>query len=176
MKLIKRILKKAISETFPLNPNRSISTIKKVEKVSSEMSMKTLGAKGANRVALYRALEIACNFKPDPLENKKVYLAAPYTHRSTKIMDSRADQIAKKTAELMNEGMLIYSPITSTHQLAKDFKMPQDFIFWQELNHSLIDWAHEVWVFRITGWEKSKGVADEIKYAIETGKPINYID
>jgi len=96
---------------------------------------------------------------------KKIYLACCYTHEDPRVMDDRAEQIMKKAAELIREGYFVFSPITHSHEMAKQYDLPTTFEYWAAANHSMIDWCDTVAVLKLEGWEDSRGVDDEIRYA-----------
>jgi len=107
---------------------------------------------------------------------KKIYLAAPYSHPSAQVRAKRYFHINKKAAELMRLGDIVFSPISHSHPIAVQEKLPLSADYWQVMNESLIDWADKVIVYRMAGWQFSSGVQSEIAYAKKTGKPVDYID
>ena len=106
----------------------------------------------------------------------KIYLACPYSDDKFLVEGFRFEQVSKKAALLIKEGFLVFSPITNSHVLARYVKLPTNWEYWAEFDKSMIDWADQVWVLKLTGWEESKGVREEVKYAEETGKLVKYID
>lgn len=101
----------------------------------------------------------------------KIYLAAPYTHPDPEIVKYRVDKINETAALLMSEGHIVFSPISHSHYIAVDNDLPTGFEFWQEMNHSFIDWCDVVYVLYLEGYAESKGVADEIEYCKKTNTP-----
>lgn len=106
---------------------------------------------------------------------KKIYLAAPYSSLDANVRDARAEKIMAKAAELINSGYLVFSPITHSHEMAKKHRLPTTFEYWAEANHSMIDWCDAIFVLMIDGYEISRGVNDEISYALETSKEVIFI-
>ena len=102
----------------------------------------------------------------------KIYLAAPYTHKNKSTVNARVKSINSHAARLMASGDNVFSPISHSHQIAMENDLPTTFEFWQEQNHSFTDWSDKVVVLALDGWEESRGVADEIKYAESTGKVV----
>ena len=80
-----------------------------------------------------------------------------------------------KAAELMAQGLLIFSPISHTHPIHLAGNLPGDWEFWKEYDRSFLEWADELWVMRIDGWEQSKGVKAEIEIAKGLKKEIVYL-
>lgn len=105
----------------------------------------------------------------------KAYLASPYTNDDKKIVEFRVKKTNKAAAELMSQGHIVFSPISHSHHMAMENDMPTTFEFWKKQNHAFIDWCDGVYILELQGWKESKGVADEMEYAIKTGKPIYYI-
>lgn len=105
----------------------------------------------------------------------KIYLGTPYTDDDEQVMEDRFEAVTCKTAELMNNGYVVFSPISSCHPIAKRFSLPRSWDYWQEMDRSFVEWCDEVWILMLDGWEKSKGVGEEVKIALELGKPIKYI-
>ena len=107
---------------------------------------------------------------------KKVYLAIPYSGME----ESSYAQATAATAHIINQFTInVFSPITHSHPLVK-YGAKGTWDYWQKIDYQFIDWADEVWVLipkegqdKI---EKSVGVQAEIQYAIQTGKPVKYID
>ena len=59
------------------------------------------------------------------------YLAVPYSHPDPVVRQKRFETINAAAAKLLNDGLLVYSPISMTHQMALDHALPTDFAFWQ---------------------------------------------
>ena len=105
----------------------------------------------------------------------KIYLAAPYSHQHSQVRELRFKLINVKAAELINQGHIVFSPISHSHPIAVQESLPLAADFWQTMNESFIDWCDAVYVFMLDSWEKSKGTQSEIEYAKKTGKPVIYI-
>ncbi len=110
---------------------------------------------------------------------KKIYLACPYTHESKRIEKKRFKAVTQVAGKLMNEGYLVYSPITHGHTICQYTKnMPTDFEYWQKHCLSFLDnWADELLVLDLDGYlavEQSRGVNEEINYAKELNLPIEF--
>lgn len=108
---------------------------------------------------------------------RRVYLASPYLHDSQFVMRQRYAGALKACSELLSEGFLTLSVIVHCHPIAVRFDLPRDFRFWRDFNASLLEgWAEAVYVLHLDGWMESDGIADDIKIAIESGKPIFHSD
>jgi nucleoside 2-deoxyribosyltransferase len=108
--------------------------------------------------------------------SKKIYLAIPYTWNAKKSFE-----IANKvSAELMNLGYVVFSPISHSHSIAEylDEKLRYNNDFWMHQDLPFVEWADELKVVVIGefGHElifESKGVQQEINKAIDLGIKIS---
>lgn len=103
---------------------------------------------------------------------KKIYLAIPYTgieELSFKV----ANYIA---AQLMNQGYIVFSPISHSHHIAAQNELEKGWEYWKKFDESFIDWCDVVYIAMLPSWEKSKGVNGEIVIANSFRKPIIYFD
>jgi Domain of unknown function (DUF1937) len=105
-----------------------------------------------------------------------IYLASPYSHESSDVMDRRYDEALQATAWLMNKGVFVYSPIVHCHELAKRYQLPRDFEYWRDYNFSMLAHAGHVNVLSILGLKTSKGVAGEYYRAKRLGKSITLME
>lgn len=112
-----------------------------------------------------------------------IYLASPYSALSGTDPDSakrlrhlRFCQTMAAQKVLFNYGYPVFATIVHTHITVRTYGLPTDAEFWKTYNHHMIDLSTAVFVLRLLDWEKSIGVADEIDYAIYTGKPIHPIE
>jgi len=111
------------------------------------------------------------------MKNKElIYLASPYTHASKKMMYERFEKVLKLTACLIGKGMFVFSPIAYGHVMAGKYKMPTDWKYWLAFDEKLISKCDKLMVFKIKGWDKSKGVQAEIKIAKKYKLPVEYIE
>ena len=104
---------------------------------------------------------------------KKIYLAIPYTNMEEKSF-ILANEVA---AELINEGYIVYSPISMSHPISKTSKLSGNWEIWKKLDFEFINWCDELIIinFDDDAVNKSIGLQDEIKYAKEMNKKItNY--
>ena len=104
------------------------------------------------------------------------YLASPYTHQDPAIMDMRNKLAMAAAARLLKDGVHVYSPIVHCHELASRHDLPRDVGFWWSYNRAMLRHASNMVVLRIDGWDKSRGVAQEIAFAEHGGIPVSFID
>lgn len=109
--------------------------------------------------------------------NKLIYLASPYNHENDEIRIRNFEKISKIAADIVAEGGVAISPITYGHTLLQ-FRdnFPYDWEFWENFCKTFLSRCDELYVIMMEGWDLSRGVDEEIKYAIKVGIPITYIE
>lgn len=105
-----------------------------------------------------------------------IYLASPYSHDSEFIRELRHRTAMKVTADLLREGLIIYSPIVHCHELSKRHDLPGEFTFWRDYCLGMLICANNLFVLTITGWNESVGVKLEMEFARENKIPIHLIN
>ena len=110
---------------------------------------------------------------------KKIYLACPYSHADMEIVERRVMAVNAWAGKLMRQGHCVFSPLSHSHPIAMTMvgQSHMDTNFWlaQDLP-MLVDWADEMWVLKLEGWEQSKGIHIETVAAWEFDIPVYYID
>jgi len=106
----------------------------------------------------------------------RIYLASPYTHTEDRVRNIRYNRAMIYVNELIQAGTLVFSPILHTHPVATIFRLPMRAQYWEAFNKSWIDWATDLHVLALVGWEKSLGIDMEVAYAKEKGKSIWMVD
>lgn len=105
-----------------------------------------------------------------------VYLASPYS-KYRDGLEAATSEIAKVAAKLIDTGVHLFCPITHMHQIARDGNLePRDHNLWMRLDHALMQHCDCLVVTKMDGWDKSAGVAEEIKTFEDTGREILYLD
>ena len=109
--------------------------------------------------------------------NKRIYLAAPYTHADYDIMQQRYEIITDVATELTKIGFHVFSPITHAHPI--NLKLPNrgvSFTNWMDYDLNMIAlWADQIFVLPLTGVEDSLGVRMEIAFSQRINRPIFYM-
>ncbi len=116
-----------------------------------------------------------------------IYLAAPFStglppcdsiEERQAAMQERANAIAKRTAELMELGEPVYSPIS--HGCAIEQFLRPDLRashgFWMQHCYQMLEHARGLTVLMLPGWKGSEGVQKEINFARQRGIPITYME
>jgi len=104
------------------------------------------------------------------------YLAIPYSDPDPEVMDYRAEISDIVCADLMNQGRVIFAPISSCHHIAKKYTLPRDWEFWKNIDEQFVRASKTLLVVALDGWEKSTGVTAERKIAEDAGIPMELID
>ena len=111
---------------------------------------------------------------------KKVYLASPYSHSNPAIREDRYQRVSKVAGELIefySGKKAIFCPIAHTVSIAAYSDL--DDLDWEEFMDQDLVWlstCDELYVLQLKGWEKSKGVRAEIKFAERLNIPITYFN
>jgi len=100
-----------------------------------------------------------------------VYLASPYAHADRAAMQSRYEAVVDAAGIFMTQGIPVYSPIVHNHPIAVETVLPRDWDFWAKMDLPILSVCSAL----LDGWERSVGVAAEIKFAEEHGIPVRYV-
>jgi hypothetical protein len=104
-----------------------------------------------------------------------IYLATPYTLLRNRA--AAAKEAARLTGCLALQGYSIFSPIAHSHAIAQLGNIdPLDHAFWLKFNQPFLVAAMALVVAHMDGWQESKGIAHEIAFFKECGKPIYDLD
>jgi nucleoside 2-deoxyribosyltransferase len=106
----------------------------------------------------------------------KIYLGLPYSG-----FELESFKLANKiSAYLMNQGHVVFSPISMSHPIAVENDLPKDWKFWKQFDECFIDWCDMLIIVimehnGVDRIKKSTGVQAEIKIAMNEGKEIMYL-
>lgn len=103
------------------------------------------------------------------------YLACPYSHEDPAVREYRFEKATVAAVKLMQQGVVIFSPITHSHPMAVRHKLPGDWGFWQKFDTIFIQASSGLYVLMLPGWYESSGVQAEIDIAYHNNKPITYL-
>ena len=107
-----------------------------------------------------------------------IYLAGPYTHGDPQIREQRYNIITSVAADLISQGYIVFSPLTMTHPIdkllaSKDATLGSDY--WVKFDEAFMEFCSEIVVLMLDGWEKSSGVARELDYFRDRGRPVHWL-
>ena len=103
------------------------------------------------------------------------YIATPYSHVNPHIRELRFAQVTEFCARQSNLGVVVFSPITHSHEIAK-YGTPTVWSFWKNIDIEFIQRCAFLVVLKLDGWQDSVGVTAEITLAKEYGATIMYLD
>lgn len=90
-------------------------------------------------------------------------------------MEQRFDSVCRMAGLMMLDGDVVYSPIAHNHPIAVRCKLPRGWNYWKKFDTEMLRASERMVVLRMQGWDKSKGIAAEIKIAKKLGIPVYYI-
>lgn len=105
-----------------------------------------------------------------------IFISSPYSHQDQDVIEQNYIKVAKFVSKLTTQGITAISPIAYGHTLLKFNNMANDWKTWEDFCLEFLDKADELWVYKMPGWNHSRGVAEEIEYAIKKGKTVKYIE
>lgn len=103
------------------------------------------------------------------------YLAIPYSHEDVKVKELRFEIANFVSAKLMQEGEIVFSPITHSHPLVK-YGLPGDWEYWKKQDESFLNICDSISIVQIQGWTESKGIRDEVAWMRKRGIEPEYIN
>jgi len=102
-----------------------------------------------------------------------IYLAAPYAHPETWVVENRMRYVERALAYYAAAGTPATSPLLMHHCLNTGIKLPDTFWklcadYWAKCD-SLV-------ILTLPGWKDSGGVRKELSWAERDTKPVSYLD
>jgi nucleoside 2-deoxyribosyltransferase len=107
-----------------------------------------------------------------------IYLAGPYSHSDPAIREGRYTLITAVAAQLISKGWIVFSPLTMTHPIDKLLAGHSETLgseYWVNFDEAFMEFCSEIVVVMVDGWDKSSGVAREIKFFRDRGRPVHHI-
>lgn len=107
----------------------------------------------------------------------KIYLASPYSDPDEKVRLQRFHNANRQAGRLMLHGHIVFSPISHSHPIAltMDPERVCDHDLWMKQDIPFLEWADQLWIMAVDGWNTSRGVRREIDKAEELSMPIKWI-
>lgn len=94
-----------------------------------------------------------------------VYVASPYNNSNPYIVEQNFKHVTEFVANLCSQGITAFSPITYGHTLINHHELPSDWDYWENFCFSFLKRCDKMIVYMMPGWETSRGVQEEIKFA-----------
>jgi hypothetical protein len=94
-----------------------------------------------------------------------IYVASPYSHPDPEICNNNFKEVTKFVSNLCSQGIVAFSPITYGHTLIGFHELPSNWEYWEDFCFTFLKKCDKMIVYMMPGWELSKGVKEEIKFA-----------
>lgn len=104
------------------------------------------------------------------------YIASPYSHPDPAVIKKRFEGACRATMTLMRRGYVVFSPIAHSHAIENVVGESEGHDFWMGQDLAILGKCEGLIVLRLDGWDKSRGVAEEIETARFFSIPITYLD
>lgn len=105
-----------------------------------------------------------------------LYMASPYSHEDSSVMDERFDAACEAYVALLSEGHIVFAPIPFCHSVARLFDLHTNFTFWQLQDLYFVRTCRAFVALMLPGWKESVGLQAELTHAQYWGKQILYIN
>jgi len=108
-----------------------------------------------------------------------IYLASPYSTDDVVLRAKRAYLVSKVGYKLTEAGMNVFCPVTMSHNVqlsADEHNRVLTHEEWMRVDYSFLQYAEGLYVLMLDGWDVSRGVKEEIEYAVEHNIPITYLN
>lgn len=114
---------------------------------------------------------------------KLIYLASPYSHEDGSVVEARYSSCLKAAARIMETtDLLVFSPILHSHHIERNWSAENHgdrktgFDYWKDFDLRMLRHCDELWVLMLHGFQSSRGIAEEIKYAAEIETPVYFVE
>jgi hypothetical protein len=108
--------------------------------------------------------------------SKLVYIGSPYSNPDSAVREENFNIVSRMAARECAKGKVAFSPITYGHTLIGFTEMPTNWEFWKPFCLAFLERADELLVYKMPGWDMSKGLAAEIEFAIERNITIRWAE
>ena len=105
---------------------------------------------------------------------QKIYLASPYSSPDEVTRNDRVELASSIAARLMEEGYVVFSPITHGHSVADHLhhRNVHSHEFWMGQCLPMLEASDCMMILPIDGWRESRGIAEELAFARSNDIPI----
>ena len=104
-----------------------------------------------------------------------IYIASPYNHPDQAVMQKRHDEVCAYAGMMISRGWCIFSPIAHNVAVLKASDIKPGWQNWQRFDLDMLERAEQLYVFMLDGWQQSKGVRGEMKFAKSNNIPIQFV-
>lgn len=106
----------------------------------------------------------------------KIYLASPYSHENPAFMEMRYMAAVRAAGRLMQQGFTVYAPIAHSHAIGFEIGTATDHEFWMNQDLPMLVDCDALVVLDILGASSSRGVREEIQFAMDSHIPVIMLD
>ena len=105
-----------------------------------------------------------------------MYVASPYTHRSSVVRQARYEKMLPILAELARKRIPCYSPIVHWHpvEVHCDLNLA-DHELWKWSDIDMMELCTDGLFIKLEGWDQSRGMAHEEAFLRNANKPVVWI-
>ncbi len=105
------------------------------------------------------------------------YLASPYSSPDATTRHLRFIAACRAAAKLMQQGVVVFCPIAHSHPIGETMNgKALDHGFWMAQDLPILAKCSRLVVLKLDGWGQSRGVHEEIGYALAHGIPVEYME
>lgn len=101
------------------------------------------------------------------------YLSSPYNHQDSEVKEERFQKVSYMANKLMGQGIHVFSPISHNVPISRHGDL--EWAEWMAFDLAMLAKCNRMFVLKLEGWDKSKGIAQEIAYALTNNIPIEYL-
>lgn len=105
-----------------------------------------------------------------------IYIASPYSSPIVGAQQLRFEKVRRFSIFLFNQGLVPFSPIVYSHEMAAAGGLRTDAASWLKFNSNMLRISEVVFVYCLPGWKDSKGVTMEIKQARALQMEVAFFD
>lgn len=110
-----------------------------------------------------------------------IYLAGPYSNDAPSSPSDDADAkkrlarfnaVTEVARVLVEDGKIVYSPLTMTHPIDLRMRKRPPGSFWVDFDEAFMQHCSEMQILTLPGWDKSSGVKREAEYFRKKGRAV----
>ena len=105
-----------------------------------------------------------------------IYVAAPYSHPDAVVRSQRFRAANRYTARLIEAGEIVFSPLSMTHPIEQHMSAVHPTSWWLTFDEAFMIHCDACHVLKLDGWQDSHGVAFEIRWFTDRGRPVTYVE
>ena len=114
-----------------------------------------------------------------------IYIAGPYSNNapidakkdaSPKKREARVNAVTEIARQLVEDGKIVYSPLTMTHPIDIRMGKNPDSAFWVAFDEAFMAHCSRIVVLKLPGWDGSSGVEREIEYFKQKGIAAEWLE